>query len=1119
MSGVNLYAQQRLSNKGKEFWVGYGPHQFMEQILSDTDGAYNAQEMVLYLSAERDAKVTVTIDSSGLNHPFGENWSKTYVVKANQVVMTDKIPKTGVYNAALHSEPVSAGCPDCTNSEGVFTRKGIHIESDVPIVAYAHIYAQATSGATMLMPVETWGYAYTSLNSKQMRGQNSNTCYSFMYVIAQHDNTLIEITPSVNTRNGHLKGVPYTATLQKGHIYQVIGAPINGKDPVNSWGEELSGTTVRAIANGDGKCYPIAVFSGSSRTENPCGGFDGRLVYGGDNDMQQVFPRQAWGKRYLTAPTSEGASSNLFMNNIYKIQVQDVNTVVKKNGVVLPVASLITPGNYYYYESSAADYIEADKPVMVAQYMSGGCVMDQMGDPEMVYLSPMEQGIKHIGFFRNNLFLIKYNYLTLIIPDAGVNSLTIGGIPDDYNYKYKHPNMPGYSVVVKRWTAAQAQCIVESDSAFTAITYGLGGAESYGYNAGTYINNLNANGSIHNAEDTSAAVSAYTCAGTPVEITLTVPGTPSSKIEWKLSEVPGINPATDVISTAPVPAATEVIRGVTYYTYRLPGTYRFSNAGTYIIPVINTNPSSESCTQTDTIKLEVEVRTQPKPPVTIAYSSCAGDTVHLHSTGVTTNGYQLNRYTWSFPGSTQVKDRLNIDTLLPAGVYAIQYHAVTKEGCAADSNFTITLHNKPVASFTTEADICVGTPSTFTDASTANGVALVKWNWWYGDGQTAVYTTSRNIIRSYQAFGKYKAQLVVTDANGCISDTFSVPVAVHALPEAAFTPPTAVCMPGPAVFTNQSSIAENTTMSYAWDMGDNSAVLTDKEISYTYAAAGTYTIKLVVTAATGCADEATKVLKAFYEKPVAAFTVTPEKVCQGTDNVFTDGSTAPGSSVTAWSWRFGDGAVSAVRSPVKRYAAPGNYTISLTVSSAVGCMSDTTTGKVQVYLQPQIDAGPSFTVLQGKTVTLAAKAQNEAALQLQWSPATGLSGATTLTPSLVATETTVYTLTATGKEGGCKATDQTEVNVFTEVVVPNAFSPNNDRIHDTWDVLHLDGYPGSTVQVFSRYGQLVFLGQPGHNVSWKGTYNGNVVPAGTYYYVIDLKNGSAKMTGSVTIIR
>ena len=55
-----LSGAQNLSNKGKEFWVAYGHHQFMEP------GMGNSQEMVLYLSAEQPANVTVRL--------FGTAW-------------------------------------------------------------------------------------------------------------------------------------------------------------------------------------------------------------------------------------------------------------------------------------------------------------------------------------------------------------------------------------------------------------------------------------------------------------------------------------------------------------------------------------------------------------------------------------------------------------------------------------------------------------------------------------------------------------------------------------------------------------------------------------------------------------------------------------------------------------------------------------------------------------------------------------------------------------------------------------------------------------------------------------------------------------------------------------
>ncbi len=160
----------------------------------------------------------------------------------------------------------------------------------------------------------------------------------------------------------------------------------------------------------------------------------------------------------------------------------------------------MTLGKYYKFTSTTADYIEADKPIMVAQFIGGGCVA-QDGDPEMVYPSPFEQKIKKTRFYRNTKENIFSQYVTIVIPTNGLNSLRIDGdlfsvIPTSLKYSYPHPNLSGYSVAVRKWTAEKAQCIIQSDSAFTGITYGLGGAESYGYNIGAGIDSIGPDGSV-----------------------------------------------------------------------------------------------------------------------------------------------------------------------------------------------------------------------------------------------------------------------------------------------------------------------------------------------------------------------------------------------------------------------------------------------------------------------------------------------------------------------------------------------------------------------------------------------------------------------------------------------
>jgi len=80
--------------------------------------------------------------------------------------------------------------------------------------------------------------------------------------------------------------------------------------------------------------------------------------------------------------------------------------------------------------------------------------------------------------------------------------------------------------------------------------------------------------------------------------------------------------------------------------------------------------------------------------------------------------------------------------------------------------------------------------------------------------------------------------------------------------------------------------------------------------------------------------------------PVADFVGNPTTVAVGANVNFTDLST---NSPTSWSWNFGDGgATSSAQNPVRSYAAPGQYTVTLTASNASGSDSETKVNYITV---------------------------------------------------------------------------------------------------------------------------------------------------------------------------
>lgn len=84
--------------------------------------------------------------------------------------------------------------------------------------------------------------------------------------------------------------------------------------------------------------------------------------------------------------------------------------------------------------------------------------------------------------------------------------------------------------------------------------------------------------------------------------------------------------------------------------------------------------------------------------------------------------------------------------------------------------------------------------------------------------------------------------------------------------------------------------------------------------------------------------------------------------------------------------------------------------------------------------------------------------------------------------------------------------------------IVNVFSPNGDRINDKWIITGIRDYKNCVVEIFNRYGQLLFR-SIGYGQPWDGTFKGVPLPVATYYYVIDLKNGEKPVGGSVTILR
>ena len=171
---------------------------------------------------------------------------------------------------------------------------------------------------------------------------------------------------------------------------------------------------------------------------------------------------------------------------------------------------------------------------------------------------------------------------------------------------------------------------------------------------------------------------------------------------------------------------------------------------------------------------------------------------------------------------------------------------------------------------------------------------------------------------------------------------------------------------------------------------------------------------------------------------------------------------------------------------------------------------------IHVHPKPAINAGPDRIVINGGHTTLAAT-NTGGNIVFSWSPPDFLSSTSILNPIASPDKDMVYSLSAVS-EYGCINEDYVLVKVVAGIFVPTAFTPNNDGKNDSWTIPYLDPLLEAKVNVYNRYGQLIYQ-VAGLPVDWNGTFNGMPQPSGTYVYLIHFKDGSPDMKGTINLIR
>lgn len=424
-----------------------------------------------------------------------------------------------------------------------------------------------------------------------------------------------------------------------------------------------------------------------------------------------------------------------------------------------------------------------------------------------------------------------------------------------------------------------------------------------------------------------------------------------------------------------------------------------------------------------------------------------------------------------------------------------------------------------------DASTCPNAAVTFSAAATNAG--LKPTYQWKLNNVNAGTDTSIFVTSSLKTGDKVSCTVI--NNSGCI-----YPAATSNAITVSFTPPVNpsisisssatgnICSGTPVNFT-AIPVNGGTSPSYQWKINGNNAGTNSPAFTITALADGDV-VSCVLTNPFSC----TAIKSAISNNMVINFAVSPSvtiasstgNVCAGTPVTFTASAINAGNN-PAYQWR------------VNNYIAGEGATFTTSTLSAndtVQCFLSTNDlpcnnaenvpsnkSTVLISSSPNLLIQPDNPViLSGDTVQLSVIG-TPGISTYNWTPAVNINSTGISNPKVWPLNTQTYNLEVSSMQG-CKTNKQITVTVFSDLKVPNAFTPNNDGINDYWGIKGLEHHSNCLVKVFDRYGELVYQ-SAGYSKPWNGKYKGDILPLSVYVYFIDLGNGSKPLTGTVTIIR
>lgn len=524
---------------------------------------------------------------------------------------------------------------------------------------------------------------------------------------------------------------------------------------------------------------------------------------------------------------------------------------------------------------------------------------------------------------------------------------------------------------------------------------------------------------------------------------------------------------------------------------------------TYIV----TGYNAAGCADKDTVTITVH----PKPVLTktavdiTCNGQCNGQTIVIPTGGTAP-------YTYSWTGGCSNASCNN----LCSGSYTV---TVTDAfGCTNTADTAVSEPAALISSLVSSTPAsCNGACDGTATVTASGGIALngYSYSWSSTPAQASAAATGL-------CAGTYTC--TITDDNNCTSTTTVTITEPTPLVITPFAP--VLCVTATATLT-ASATGGNGGYSYTWDAPSNPAFATTATATLNVNTSSTYTVN--ATDMNGCT--APPVTVSLFPVPIVLFNADTLAGCQPLCVNFTDATNPNGGTITNWDWNFGDGSEHATTPNIQHcYTAPGQYTVSLVVTSANGCIAgDTVNNMITVFANPIADFNPSpnpANVLE-PAITFN-NASSSDVNYWNWNFGDGsslLTGVSSPEHEFPKDTSGTYTVTLIVQNtNGCYDTVARPVIIDPEFTffIPNAFSPNNDGINDTFYGSGV-GIIGYDLWIFDRWGNMIFYSDQ-LTKGWDGKVNGGEANSQIDVYVwkvklTDIFNKKHNYIGTVTIVR